>query len=88
MNKYDDITLIRFAEDRLSEKEKIQIRKDRVDEELNSRLMKFEKAIRLLREFAKTLYKKKKYIEKKTEKLSSKSNIVEMSDFFNKKDIV
>ena len=88
MNKYDDITLIRFAEDRLSEKEKIQIRKDRVDEELNSRLMKFEKAIRLLREFAKTLDKKKKYIEKKTEKLSSKSNIVEMSDFFNKKDTV
>ena len=59
MNKYDDITLIRFAEDRLSEKEKIQIRKDRVDEDLNSRLMKFEKAIRLLREFAKTLDKKK-----------------------------
>ena len=65
MNKYDDITLIRFAEDRLSEKEKIQIRKDRVDEELNSRLMKFEKAIRLLREFAKTLDKKKKIRRKK-----------------------
>ena len=87
MNKYDDITLIRFAEDRLSEKEKIQIRKDRVDEELNSRLMKFEKAIRLLREFAKTLDKKKKYVEKKTEKLISNSNIVEIKDFFEKINI-
>ena len=83
MNKYDDITLIRFAEGKLSEQEEKQIRIDREDEELNSRLMKFEKAINLLREFA----KKKKYAEKKTEKLSSKSNLLEISDFFNKKNI-
>ena len=87
MNKYDDITLIRFAEGKLSEQEEKQIRIDREDEELNSRLMKFEKAINLLREFAKTLDKKKKYAEKKTEKLSSKSNLLEISDFFNKKNI-
>ena len=59
MNKYDDITLIRFAEGKLSEQEEKQIRIDREDEELNSRLIKFEKAINLLREFAKTLDKKK-----------------------------
>tara|TARA_X000000950_G_scaffold220755_1_gene265908 strand:- start:107 stop:373 length:267 start_codon:yes stop_codon:yes gene_type:complete len=87
MNKYDDITLIRFAEGKLSEQEEKQIRIDREDEELNSRLIKFEKAINLLREFAKTLDKKKKYAEKKTEKLSSKSNLLEISDFFNKKNI-
>lgn len=85
MSKYDDITLIRFAEGRLTEKEEIQIRKDRADEKLNSRLMKFEKAIRLLKEFAKTLDKKKRQ-EKKTEKLSSNSNIVEIKDFFEKKN--
>ena len=86
MNEYDDITLIRFAEGRLSEKEETQIRLDRQDEELNSRLMKFEKAIRLLREFAKTLDKKKNQ-EKKTEKLSSNSNIIEIKEFFNKKNL-
>ena len=63
MNKYDDITLIRFAEGRLSKEEEKQIRLDRADIALNSRLMKFEKAIKLLREFAKILDKKK--IEKK-----------------------
>ena len=76
-----------FAEGKLSEQEEKQIRIDREDEELNSRLIKFEKAINLLREFAKTLDKKKKYAEKKTEKLSSKSNLLEISDFFNKKNI-
>ena len=86
MNEYDDITLIRFAEGRLSEKEETQIRLDRQDEELNSRLMKFEKAIRLLREFAKTLDKKKNQ-EKKTEKLSSNSNIIEIKECFNKKNL-
>ena len=86
MNEYDDITLIRFAEGRLSEKEETQIRLDRQDEELNSRLMKFEKAIRLLKEFAKTLDKKKNQ-EKKTEKLSSNSNIIEIKEFFNKKNL-
>ena len=87
MNNYDDITLIRFAEGVLSEQEEKQIRIDRQDEELNSRLMKFEKAIGLLRAFAKTLDKKTKYVEKKTEKLNSKSNIVEISDFFNRKNV-
>ena len=87
MNKYDDITLIRFAEGVLSEQEEKQIRIDRQDEELNSRLMRFEKAIGLLRGFAKALDKKKKYVEKKTEKLNSKSNIVEISDFFNRKNV-
>ena len=86
MNEYDDITLIIFSEGRLSEKEETQIRLDRQDEELNSRLMKFEKAIRLLREFAKTLDKKKNQ-EKKTEKLSSNSNIIEIKEFFNKKNL-
>ena len=86
MNKYDDITLIRFAEGVLSEQEEKQIRIDRQDEELNSRLRRLEKEIGLLRGFAKEIKKKKKYVEKKTEKLNSKSNIVEISDFFEKKN--
>ena len=85
MNKYDDITLIRFVEGFLSEQEKEDITKERgVNIELHRRIIKYEKKINLLNNFAEVLNQKKK-TKKKTEKLPS--NIVQIADFLKNRKI-
>lgn len=85
MSKYDDITLIRFTENFLSDQEKEAITKERSENiELHKRIIKYEKTIDLLKKFAEVLNQKKKS-KKKTEKLPS--NIVKIADFLKNKKI-
>ncbi len=85
MKRYDDITLIRFVEGFLSDKENEDITKDRrTDIKLHKKIISYEKTIYLLKKFAEVLNKKKSQ-KKKTEKLPS--NIIQIKDYLKNRKI-